>query len=66
MATSLAHELNEAVTDPLGTGWYFDNNGDENAVSAGDVSAVVHPCPRAPTALCQLRPCDVPSSLHDD
>lgn len=31
MATSLAHELNEAVTDPLGTGWYFDNNGDENA-----------------------------------
>lgn len=35
MATSFAHELNlnEAVTDPEGDAWYFDDNGDENAVS---------------------------------
>jgi hypothetical protein len=34
MATTLAHEINEAITDPVdGGGWWFDSNGDENAVS---------------------------------
>jgi hypothetical protein len=28
--SSLSHEANETITDPLGTGWYNDNNGQEN------------------------------------
>ena len=31
MASVLAHELAETVTNPYGDAWYFDDNGNENA-----------------------------------